>query len=118
MLFVTVQNKSYNLAHLIYYESLIGQSEVGATATVVVEPEPVFGDFRYVQLVFSTGERVSLDAPQSEAFLAFIGTRSTRLDLDFIEQSTVGTILVHDTEEGGDIFLPARDEDEGTPGEP
>ncbi len=113
MIFVTVQGQTYNLGQLVRYVTHIGQRSVSATSDIV-DPEPIFGDFRYVELHFSDGAHVALDEAQTRAFLALIAQRGSHLDLDKIDSEVLGTVLVHDTEEGGDIILP-RDEPEPLP---
>jgi hypothetical protein len=105
MTFVTVNGQTHNLQHLLRYITHLGQREVGVSESVV-DPQPIFGEFRYVELVFTDGAQVTLDAVQSEAFLKFLAGRSQRLDLDSIEEAALGHVVVRDTDEGGDIILP------------
>jgi hypothetical protein len=116
MFFLTVQGQTYNLDHLVRFVTHTGRRQVG-TDESLTDPEPIFEDFRYVELIFSDGTSISLDGPQTEAFLNFLARRSQVLDLDKVEEATVGHIVVRDTEEGGDIILPtpAEDAEEAAP---
>lgn len=105
MMFVTVQGQTFQLSHLVKYVTHIGQREIGVTESVR-NPEPIFGDFRYVELFFVDGSVVQLDGVQTEAFLSFLEGRALVLDLDRVDESALGHIVVHDTAEGGDIILP------------
>lgn len=114
MLLITVKGQTYHLSQLVRYATHVGQRGVGAT-TDLVEPEPIFGDFQFLELFFSDGSHVDLDEVQSRAFLKFVVQRATMLDLDKVDEESLGTILVHDTEEGGDIILPAETPEMGAP---
>lgn len=116
MMFVTVGGITYNLAQLVKFKTHIGQREVGATESVV-DPQPIFGDFQYLELVFSDGAKVELDEAQTRAFLPFLRNRAPLLDLDKVEEAILGEVLVHGTEEGGDIIL-AREEAGEAPAAP
>jgi hypothetical protein len=105
MTFVTVNGQTYNLRHLVKYVSHVGQREVGVTESVV-EPQPIFGEFRYIELFFSDGTSIALDGIQTDAFLNCLAGWSKTLDLDRIEEAALGHVVVHDTDEGGDIILP------------
>ncbi len=103
---VTIRGQSYNLDHLVRYATHTGSREIGSTGHIAEDAEPVFGIFRYLELFFSDGSRVTLDGPQSQALLAFLDRFAERLDLDQIEEAALGRVLVHDTE-AGDVILPA-----------
>jgi hypothetical protein len=111
MQLLTVQGKTFNLAHLVNYTLHVGQREVGTTSSGI-NPVPVFADFRYAELVFTDGSLILLQAEQTEAFLAHVARHAFRLDLDQIEAQSVGNVVVHGTVEGGDIVLPSADADD------
>ena len=109
MRLVTTRGQTYNLAHLVRYLTRIGTREVGATEHVRAEAEPVFGEFRYLELFFSDGSRVELDGIQSSALLRYLKRHAHVLDLDQIDEDVLGHVLVHDTE-AGDVILPSSAE--------
>lgn len=108
MTLVTVGGTTYNLDLLVRFVTHKGQREIGATDSLV-DPQPIFGEFEFVELFFSDGARVELGEAQTRAFLAWIARRSMVIDLDSVDEAVVGHIVVHDTEEGGDVIL-AREE--------
>ena len=97
-----IGGETYNLDLLLKYVEHVGQREVG-TGGDPMHPEPAFGDFRYVSLHFLDGSAVTLDSPQSEAFLEHVLRRPV-LDLDRVDEQAIGLVLVHDSE-GGDVIL-------------
>lgn len=105
MLFLTVHGQTHNLAYLLRYVLHEGQREIGATGSLV-DPEPIFGPFRYAELIFRDGTRITLDGPQTEAFLKEMRRRGHFVDLDAVDEKALGHVIVHDTDEGGDIILP------------
>lgn len=107
-LLMTIQAQTYNLDHLVRYISHTGSREVGATEHVRTEAEPIFAAYRYLELFFSDGSRVTLDGIQSQALLRVLSRSAQLLDLDQIDEAVLGPVLVHDTE-GGDVILPARE---------
>jgi hypothetical protein len=109
MTLITVGGTTYNLHQLVRFVSHTGQREIGATSSVL-NPEPIFGEFRFVELFFSDGARAELDEAQTRAFDAWLAERSQRLDLDMVEEAILGHVVVHDTDEGGDIILPPDDD--------
>jgi hypothetical protein len=111
MQLLTVQGQTFNLAHLVRYTLHVGQREVGAGAGGI-DPVPLFADFRYAELFFVDGSRILLQGPQTEAFLVQIERSAEQLDLDRVEAQTVGNVVVHGTDEGGDIVLPSSDADD------
>ena len=113
MQLLTVQSQTYHLAQLVRYRLHTGQREVGAK-TNRLEPLPLFADFQFAELLFSDGSRVELVGAQTEAFLKHLEKFANRLDLDQVETRAVGTVLVHDTAEGGDIVIPREPESQGS----
>jgi hypothetical protein len=104
MLALTVRGQTYLLSHLVRYATHTGQREVG-TSGAVRDPEPLFAEFRFVELHFADGSAVTLDGPQTEAFFAFLGRHARTLNLDHVEEQTLGHVVVHGTDEGGDVVL-------------
>ncbi len=117
MRLLTVQGQTFNLAHLVRYTLQTSQSEVGSRADRL-DPLPLFADLTFARLYFSEGLSVQLEEVQTQAFLAFIKKNSETLDLDRVETQAVGTVLVHNTAEGGDIVLPTEPPTNGTDGNP
>lgn len=107
---VTIQGQTYNLDQLVRYITHVGSREVGATEEIV-DPKPIFGEYRYLELVFSDGSRVELDGVQSAALLRHLAASGTTLDLDQVDEAALGHVLVHDTE-SGDVVLPEPVEEE------
>lgn len=112
---VTIKGETYNLDLLVKYITHVGTREVGTTEEIV-DPRAIFGEYRYVELVFADGSRVELDAVQSSALLQRLAAGGPALDLDRLDESALGHVVVHDTE-GGDIILP-DEPDEGAVIEP
>jgi hypothetical protein len=108
MILLTVQGQTYNLDYLVKFVTHTGQREAGTAG--LVDPEPVFEDYRYVELVFADGVRVTLDDAQTRAFLTFLRRRSYNVDLDRVEEAAIGHVVVHDTAEGGDIIFQTPEE--------
>ena len=104
MTWVKVGGETYNLGLLLKFVERTGQREVGAIPDVVA-PEPVFDEFRFVELVFVDGTRVELDGPQTEAFLRHVRSDGPPLDLDRVDAEVLGRVIVRDSE-GGDVILP------------
>lgn len=109
MRLVTTRGQTYNLAHLVRYQTHVGTREVGVTEHVRAESEPVFGEYRYLELFFADGSRVELDGIQSAALLRYLKRHAHTLDLDRIDEEALGHVLVHDTE-AGDVILPSTAE--------
>ncbi len=110
MNFVTIKGQTYNLDQLVRYLSHVGSREIGATGEIV-NPRPIFGEYRYVELIFADGSRVELDGIQSAALLRHLASLGPTLDLDQIDETALGHVLVHNTDVG-DVILAdeARDE--------
>ncbi|MBX6312359.1 MAG: hypothetical protein IRY99_05485 [Isosphaeraceae bacterium] len=105
---VKVRGETYNLDFLVKYVEHTGQREAGVRGGPM-QGEPIFVDFRFVELFFLDGSRVTLDAPQSEAFLARYAGGEAVLDLDRIDAEILGPVLVRDTQ-AGDVILPSNEE--------
>ncbi len=123
MILVTIKGETYNLDQMVKYITHVGQREIGATESLI-NPVPVFGEFRFLELVFADGSHVELDGIQSEALLAFLETRSHQIDLDQIDEKVLGHVVVHNSEVG-DLVLAEEEEtpigealiQEGDPGD-
>ncbi len=105
---VTIKGQTYNLDHMVRYISHMGQREVGVTQGPG-EPRPIFGDYRYLELVFVDGARVELDGIQSDALLRHLAAQGPALDLDLVDEAVLGHVLVRDSE-SGDVILPSEEE--------
>lgn len=105
---VTVKGQTYNLDHLVRYISHTGQRESGVTEGPD-GPRPVFGEYRFLELVFADGSRVELDGIQSEALLRHLASEGPALDLDQVDEEVLGHVVVRDSE-SGDVILPSEDE--------
>jgi hypothetical protein len=117
---VKIGNAYYNLHYLVKYVEHVGQSEVGTIDEDPLGPRPAFDDFRYYELFFLDGRQVTLDEAQTEAFRRFVTAKGSTLDLDQVDEDTLGHVLVRDTESGDVIVSPEtleRDED-ATPARP
>ncbi|GIW86000.1 MAG: hypothetical protein KatS3mg108_0324 [Isosphaeraceae bacterium] len=110
MILLTIQGQTYNLDYLVKYRVHTGQREVATSG--LVDPEPVFEDYRYIELVFADGVCITLDDVQTKAFLNFLRRRSYTLDLDRIDEIAFGPVVVHDTVEGGNIIFQTPEEAE------
>jgi hypothetical protein len=106
---VTIQGRTYNLDLMVRYEARVGTREVGVEEGVAEEGRPIFGEYRYLELVFADGSKVELDGVQSEALLRRLGAQGPPLDLDAVDEAALGHVVVRDTEIG-DVVLG-----EGTP---
>ncbi len=108
MILLTVQGQTYNLDYLVKYVFHTGESEV--TPPGPADDEPSFKTYRYIELLFADGTNIALDKIQTEAFLTYIARRSLTLDLDRIDELAVGHVVVHGTDEGGDIIFQTPEE--------
>ncbi len=106
---VTIKGETYNLDLLVKYITHVGTREVGTTGEIV-DPKAIFGEYRYLELVFADGSRVELDAVQSSALMRRLASEGPVLDLDQVDEAALGHVLVRDTE-GGDIILPDEPDD-------
>lgn len=105
---VTIKGQTYNLDHLVRYVPHMGQREVGVTGSPR-DPRPIFGDYRYLELVFVDGSRAELDGIQSDALLRHLAAQGPALDLDLVDEAVLGHVVVRDSE-SGDVILPSEDE--------
>lgn len=105
---VTIKGQTYNLDLLVRYIPHLGQREVGVTDGPG-EPRPIFGEYRYLELVFSDGSRVELDAIQSDALLRHLAAQGPALDLDLVDEAILGRAVVRNSE-SGDVYMPSQDE--------
>jgi hypothetical protein len=110
MRWVKIGGSTYNLDTLIRYEQHIGEREVGSRGGIM-NPEPIFREFRFVALHFLDHTSVELDGPQTEAFLRCIGADGGVLDLDKVDEDVVGHVFVKGSE-AGDIIMSEEDEAE------
>jgi hypothetical protein len=101
---VTIKGQTYNLDQMVRYIHRVGSREVGVAPEIAHEGRPIFGEYRYVELVFADGSRVELDAIQTAALLRHLEALAPALDLDAIDEAALGHVLVHNTEVG-DVIL-------------
>jgi hypothetical protein len=101
---VKVRNGFYNLAYLVKFIEHVGQSEVGTASEDTRALQPIFDEFRYFELFFLDGSRVELDEAQTEAFRRAVTDGSAILDLDQVDEDTLGHVLVTDSE-AGDVIV-------------
>jgi hypothetical protein len=102
---VKVRNGFYNLDFLVKFVEHVGQSEVGTVHEDTGTPRPVFDEFRYFELFFLDGSRVELDEAQTEAFRRAVTDSGAILDLDQVDEDTLGHVLIKDSEVG-DVIVP------------
>ncbi len=106
---VTIKGQTYNLDHLVRYIPHMGQREVGVTEEGLTDPRPIFGEYRYLELVFVDGSRVELDGIQSDVLLRHLAAQGPALDLDLVDEAVLGHVVVRNSE-SGDVILPSGDE--------